>query len=288
MTSSPKRFARVIMDRWFKRTFGTENHQRLLHLFLQELLPEHHIVKLTLDNTEHVNPFDGKKDIRVDVECYDEDGTRFVVEMQLADQAHFYERAVFNSSFAILRQKKAGETDYDFPTVYVVGLMSFSRHEEEDRVIYRYRLREDQSGESMTDRLQYILLELPNSVRKAYTPEATLMDKFCYALYQLEHFTERPAEYKEEIFKLLFDYADIATFSPEERIQYELDMTTEADRINQLNYAHDKGVQEGREEGRKEGREEGKKEMLRIIVERLRKQGLSCEEIKRILPDEES
>jgi len=92
------------MDRWFKRTFGTENHQRLLHLFLQELLPEHHIVKLTLDNTEHVNPFDGKKDIRVDVECYDEDGTRFVVEMQLADQAHFYERAVFNSSFAILRR----------------------------------------------------------------------------------------------------------------------------------------------------------------------------------------
>ena len=56
METSPKRFARVIMDRWFKRTFGTENHPRLLHLFLQELLPEHKIVKLTLDNTEHVNP----------------------------------------------------------------------------------------------------------------------------------------------------------------------------------------------------------------------------------------
>ena len=57
-----------------------------------------HIVKLTLDNTEHVNPFDGKKDIRVDVECYDEDRTRFVVEMQLADQAHFYERAVSSTA----------------------------------------------------------------------------------------------------------------------------------------------------------------------------------------------
>jgi len=40
----------------------------------------------------------------------------------------------------------------------------------------------------------------------------------------------------------LFDYADIATFSPEERIQYELDMTTEADRINQLKYAMEKGA----------------------------------------------
>ena len=245
METSPKRFARVIMDRWFKRTFGTENHQRLLHLFLQELLPEHRIVKLTLDNTEHVNPLPGKKDIRVDVECYDADGTRFVVEMQLADQTHFYERAVFNSSFAILQQKKAGETDYDFPAVYVVGLMNFSRHDGDDRVIYRYRLREDNSGESMTDRLQYILLELPNSVQKVRTDKATLMEKFCFALYQMEHFTERPAEFKEEIFKLLFEYADIATFSPEEKIQYELDMTTEADRINQLNYAWEKGREEG-------------------------------------------
>ena len=242
METSPKRFARVIMDRWFKRTFGTENHQRLLHLFLQELLPEHKIVKLTLDNTEHVNPLPGKKDIRVDVECYDEDGTRFVVEMQLADQTHFYERAVFNSSFAILQQKKAGKTDYDFPAVYVVGLMNFSRHDGDDRVIYRYRLREDNTGESMTDRLQYLLLELPNSVQRVRTDKATLMEKFCFALYQMEHFTERPAEFKEEIFKLLFEYADIATFSPEEKIQYELDMTTEADRINQLNFAMEEGA----------------------------------------------
>ena len=42
--------------------------------------------------------------------------------------------------------------------------------------------------------------------------------------------------------QLLFEYADIATFSPEEKIQYELDMTTEADRINQLNFAKEEGA----------------------------------------------
>ena len=64
----------------------------------------------------------------------------------------------------------------------------------------------------------------------------------CKRAQPVEHFTERPAEFKEEIFKLLFEYADIATFSPEEKIQYELDMTTEADRINQLNFAKEEGA----------------------------------------------
>lgn len=277
---TPKRFARVIMDGWFKRTFGTENHKRLLHLFLQELLPERHIVNLKLENTEHVNPIPGKKDIRVDVECYDEDGTRFVVEMQVADQEHFYERAVFNSSFAILQQKKKGELDYDFPTVYVVGLMNFSRHPD-GQVDYRYMLRENNTGEPMTDRLQYILLELPNSVLRAQSPEATVLDKFCFALYQMDKFTERPAEFKEEIFNLLFDYTDFANFTPEEKLQYELDMTTEADRINQLKYAE------------KKGREEKAREMARAFLKLgvpaetvAQGTGLSLEEVLQLVESE--
>lgn len=248
------------MDGWFKKTFGTENHKRLLQLFLQELIPEHQIVHITLDPTEHVNPYEDKKDIRVDVECHDKDGTRFVVEMQLAFQDDFYERAVFNSSFAVLQQKKKGEPDYDFPSVYVIGILRFSKHEGSDRIVYRYRLREDHSDEVMTDRLQYILLELPNSVRRAKATDANVLEKFCYALYQLEFFSERPAEFKEEIFQLLFDFADLATFTPDERIKYELAMTTDIDRINQLKYARKEGLLQGLEQGRQEGREEGREE----------------------------
>ena len=274
-TVSIGRYARVTLDAWFKRTFGTERHKRLLHLFLQELLPEHQIEEISLDTTEHVNPFVAKKDIRVDVECHDRDGTRFVVEMQIADQEHFYERAVFNSSFAVLRQKKKGDADYDFPTVYVVGIMNFSKHEGSDRVDYRYSLREKQTNELMTSRLQYILLELPNSVHKALTPEATLLENFCYALYRMEHFQEKPAEFVQEIFKLLFDYAEIATFTPEEKIQYELDMTTEQDRINQLAYATKKAMEKGREEGLEKGLQKGLEKGLEEGLQKGRAEGLA-------------
>ena len=103
------------------------------------------------------------------------------------------------------------------------------------------------------------------------------MSTTCDALYELEHFTERSPEFKEEIFRLLFDYAEITTFTAKEKIQYELDMNTEIDRINQLKYAR----KEGYAEGHKEGREEG----FCLMAELLRKKGLSEGEIERTLEE---
>ena len=87
------RYANILLDDWFKRTFGEESRKHIMELFLKELIPERKIVKLKYEPQEHINPWPGKKDIRVDVECTDSDGTRFVVEMQLAEQEFFYERA---------------------------------------------------------------------------------------------------------------------------------------------------------------------------------------------------
>ena len=243
------RYARIIMDDWFKRTFGTEPNKGLLIMLLKELIPEHDIKDLTYVQQEHINPFPGKKDALIDVECVDTDGTRFIVEMQVARQRFFYERSLFYSTFGIQQQvEKSSSMDYGFPPVYFVGFMDFSLHEGSDRVLYRYSLRENETGEEMTGRLQFVFLELTNC-RKALTPEATLLDNFCYALHNMEHLTDRPEELKEEIFKRLFKTAEIATFTPEERIKYENDMTTERDIQNYISYAREKGLEEGMEKG---------------------------------------
>ena len=281
------RYARIIMDDWFKRSFGNNSRKRLLQLFLQELLPERRIVQLEYTNTEYVNPFPGKKSVRIDVECTDADGTRFIVEMQVAPQESFYDRAVFYSTFAIQQQLVAGrkeEGSYSFPPVYFIGLMDFSFHKDTDRVLYRYSLREEVSNELMTSHLQYIFLELPNC-RRALTPEASVLDNFCYALHNMEHLADRPAELKEEIFKLLFESAEIATFSPEERIKYENDMTTERDIRNQIAYARKEGMNEGMEKGMmrgmQEGRQEGRDEERQRIIQGLREEGVPEEVIMR-------
>jgi len=277
------RYARIILDRWFKRSFlFQKDSRRLLQLFLQEVIPEHNIVEIRTDNVEYVNLMEDNKDVRVDVECYDKDGTRFVCEVQVAAQHHFYERAVYNSTLAIQKQKLTGENDYDFPTVYFIGLMDFSYHEGSDRVDFRYALRERQTGELMTPRVQYVFLELPNALSRALTPAASVLDNICYALHEMEHLTERPAELKQEIFKLLFDSAELSKFTADERAKYQLDMTTERDIQNQIVYARDKGLEEGRAEGARERAVESAKFFLQLglTVEDVAKgTGLTVEEI---------
>ena len=146
------RFANVLLDRWFKRTFvGEDDRKRLLILFLNELIPERDIVDLDYSPQEQVNPFPGMKDIRVDVTCVDSHGRRFVVEMQRAAQVDFYDRAIFNSSFAVQQQIPAGHGAYSFPAVYFIGIMDFTLHPDDSRFLYRYLMREYDSGEVLSE-----------------------------------------------------------------------------------------------------------------------------------------
>ena len=81
---------------------------------------------------------------------------------------------------------------------------------------------------------------------------------------------------KQEIFRPLFDSAEITNFTPEEKAKYQQDMTTERDIRNFITFAREEGMEKGREETRK------------LVTERLRERGFSEEEIQSILADKES
>lgn len=252
------RFANLLLDDWFKRAFGSKDSKRLLELLLQELIPERKIKGLEYVSQEHINLFPGRKDIRVDVECVDAEGARFMVELQVAPQNWFSERALYYSCFSVINQMQKGVDEYVFPPVYFIGLLDFSWHQNSDRVLYRYALKELVSGELMTDKLNFIFLELPNC-KKALTKKASLLDNFCYVMHNMKLFADKPEGINdEELFNLLFESADFRKFTPEEKAKYRLDMTTDRDRRNQLKKATEDGIRDGRAEGRAEGREEEK------------------------------
>lgn len=263
-TNSIGRYARILLDGFFKTAFGSEKNKRLTTLFLEELIPERKIKNLSFVQNEHINTYPGKMDNRVDIECTDADGSRFLVELQVKRQASVYDRAVLYSTYGIQAQAKKGASDYFFSPVYFIGLLDFSMHKDSAKVRYHYMIREDE-GEEMTPHLHYIFLELPNC-KKALTKDASVLDNVCYALHNMERLTSRPAELKEEIFKLLFDCAEISNFTAEEKVKYEQNMTTERDRINQLAYARQEGKEEGLAEGEARGRKEGKLETAKALL----------------------
>ena len=117
-------------------------------------------------------------------------------------------------------------------------------------------MKQDCGEESRTGRIQYLFLELPNCTR-ALTPEATVIDNFCYALHNMARLEDRPAGMEAEIFSLLFDSAEIVNFTPEDKAKYEHEMRTERDFHNQLAYAREKGIEDGLKQGREEGKEQG-------------------------------
>lgn len=96
----------------------------------------------------------------------------------------------------------------------------------------------------MTDRIEFIFLEVPNCTR-AFTKEASLLDNLCYVLGHISRMEERRKGAEGEIFDLLFKSAEIVNFAPKERKEYIKDMTTERDIKNQLAFAENKGKIEG-------------------------------------------
>lgn len=77
----------------------------------------------------------------------------------------------------------------------------------------------------------------------------------------------------------MFESAEIATFTPQERIKYEYDMTTERDIRNQIAFAEQKGMDIGKAEGIAEGRTQERQR----IVEELRRQGIPEEVIQQVV-----
>ena len=237
-------YADIMLDDWFKRSFKEyDNAARLMQLFIEALIPERKIKTLTYTSEESINQNPGKKGVRVDVECTDENGERFVVEVQRAPQMDFFDRAVFDSTFSIQRQLDEGSDAYGFKPVYFIGVMRFTLHPSDERFLYNYSLRDDNTGSLMTDDLHYVFLEVTKCKDHK---NASLVEKIGYALAHMGSFEKRPEGFAGEFFDLLFSSADLATFAPEEKTKYENNMTTERDIRNQIAYAREEGKEEER------------------------------------------
>ena len=63
------RYANILLDYWFKRSFGTESGKRLMILTLREILHYVDIQDITYGNKEHPNPFPDNHGVIFDIEA---------------------------------------------------------------------------------------------------------------------------------------------------------------------------------------------------------------------------
>ena len=252
------RYIDLMFDRGFKRVFGKEANKDVLIAFLNQVIPDKVIADLKFINIENEGLASDSKKSFFDVQCTIDDGSTIIVEVQRSNQPYFKERVLYYASLPILRQLEAG-ADYKLVPVYVVSILSFQlehRDWDEGRIESHYSIREDFCGEPMTNALHFIFIEL-GRFRKTVGNLENDKEKWYFCLLNMGSFLERPREMQAEVFRRLFDVAEVEALPGNEREQYIKDMTTERDIINQKEFARQEGRAEGLAEGKAEGLAEG-------------------------------
>ena len=254
----------MLTDFGFKRIFGTDPNKELLINFLNSLFDGEEVIKdVKYLNSENVGDVYTERKAIFDVYCENEQGEKFIVEMQNAYQTYFKDRSLFYSIFPIREQAPKG-SDWNFclKKVYVVALLNYKMSDEafdSTDTIHTIALMDTKTNKVFNAKLMFKYVEV-GRFDKTDEELTSLSDKWMYVLKNLSRLDNRPSSLREKIFTKLFDAAAIARFSPNELREYEDSLKAYRDIKNSLDTAKEEGRAEGREEGRAEGREEGRKE----------------------------
>ena len=285
-----ERYINPYTDFGFKKLFGTELNKDLLISFLNALFNDE---KRIIQDVQYLNAEqlgDGYGDRRAvfDVYCLTEDGSRFIVEMQKAEQEYFKDRSIYYATAPIREQAPKGKWDYHLEGVYTIGVLNFVFPNNEypaDSYIHEVKLKDTDDNHIFYDKLTFVYLEMPK-FNKREDELVTMFDKWMFALRNLSRLLERPAALQERVFKRLFDQAEIAQFTPEERREYQESVKDYWDYYSTMKTAHKKGKAEGRAEGLAEGeakgRAEGRAAAIKENARKMKEKNIPIEDIAEI------
>ncbi|PWK27127.1 putative transposase/invertase (TIGR01784 family) [Arcicella aurantiaca] len=217
-----EKYVNPFTDFGFKKLFGTEPNKDLLIDFLNQIIPKSHTIKdLSYTSNEYLGYSDVDRKAIFDLFCTSEKGDKFIVELQKAKQNYFKDRSIYYSTFPIQEQAIKGDWNYKLSAVFTVGILDFVFQEDkqEKEVLHIVQLK-DQNSEVFYDKLTYLYLEMPN-FNKSEDELETHFDKWLYVFKNLNRLEKIPAKLQDKVFKKLFNSAEVAKFTKNEREQYE-------------------------------------------------------------------
>ena len=212
-------------DFGFKKIFGEEASKLVLIDFLNALLPEQSkIIDITFKNTEQLGQTEFDRKAIFDIYCENENGEKFIVELQKAKQNYFKERTIYYSTFPIQEQSEKGEWNYNLKAVYCIGILDFTfddyeNEPEKSEVVHTIKLK-NQHGKTFYEKLTYIYLELPN-FKLTEDLLTTRLDKWIYFIKHLEDFQTIPIIFRDEVFSQAFEKAELAKYDEVELSRYQ-------------------------------------------------------------------
>ena len=211
----------IISDYGFKTTFGNEADDLFLRTALQALIKsEIPIREVKFDkNAFEALTIDSRSGI-FDLSCTNENGTQFIVEMQLGYAPYFVQRMKFYALHKFNTLVERGEFDYaNLPKLYAIAFLEKSiLPTAHFHTIANLR---SEQGEVIDHQMTFITVELAKFDKQVADIETDL-EKLVYTMKTL-HTTEPtqyPAFWNEEWLKRAIDELDTRKMTPEERAYF--------------------------------------------------------------------
>lgn len=211
-------------------------------------------------NVEHPAESADSRGAVFDLKCKDVDGAIFIVEVQNAPQAYFYERGLYYLCRIICSQDEQGrEWKFKLYPVYGVFLLNF-KSGRTDKLRTNIVLADRETGKQLSDTIHQIYLEMPY-FSKSEDECKTSLDYWLYTLIYMEQLETLPFKGQKQLFEKLERLAKVVNLNKKERAEYEESLKVYRDNQGVLDYAIESGFEEGMAKGMEKGMAKGKAEM---------------------------
>lgn len=234
----------IISDYGFKATFGNEANSLFLRTALQALIKsDTPIREVYFDkNAFEALTIDSRSGI-FDLACTDENGSQFIVEMQLGLAPHFVQRMKFYALHKFNTVVERGEFDYaNLPKIYAIAILA--KNILPTAHFHTVANLRSETGEIIDTQMTFITVELAKFNRQVADIESDL-EKLVYTMKTL-HTTEPmqyPAFWNEEWLKRAIDELDTRKMTAEERAYFARVTAANAEAVK----AEKQKIQEARE-----------------------------------------
>ncbi len=270
----------------FKKIFGNDAHKSILIEFLNEMLElDYPIESVDILNSYQPQKFEGLKNTSLDVKAKDSSDREFIVEMQVAKEAWFLQRAMFYSSKAYSQQLSIGSNYHKLKPVIFLGILNFDAFKTKSHFSRHLIINRENNQHDLTD-LEWNFIEL-KKFKKTESELETVADKWIYFIQQATNLDHIPENVNTTALKLAYNIAEQHQWTAEELAVYdaqEMEIhrsqnVIETARIDGLAAGLAEGLEQGLEKGLEKGKIEGEKAKALAIAKGMLAKNLDLETI---------
>lgn len=275
----PTRFLNLTHDLGFKFVFGDSDHSELMIGFLNAVITDRHISHIKFLNTETLPFEEYDKRPNYDISCIDDEGNRFLVEIQNKMYSEYSDRLMVYMGDPLTRILRRGEAYSKVRTLYVISVLNgYIKVKGEpglvrDKLLRKANVMMDGGPNILSDKLNFIFLQLP--AVKAITESSSFLEQWAWYVRHMLEFEEKP-EGLNDYFSLLFDAADRNNISNHKLSIYDRmqrdEIQIEAEKRYAIEEAREEALAEGEARGEARGEAKGevkgRVEVARAMLEK--------------------